>query len=444
MDPKDIRAKLAALGTELEELRKLDTLTDDQDRRVDAIVTEINDLGERLVRAQNIEAASKAAGEAAQFVQSQAQSRGRISGVQPIDGRAANPESRGAEQPDTRSLGQRVFESDELKALQQRNGEGVASFRLASFHAEREQRSLVTAAGLPANYLEPMRIPGISRPDDVFGSLRDVLNVGVTNADSLIYFQEDVFTNNATEVAEATATAWVDGDDAGDGYKPESAITFTEKTSAVATIAHWIPITRQMIWNAPELQSYIEGRLIDGLKLREDGQLLNGNGTAPNLRGLLNTTDVQTLDGTYFAANPVADEGTNNENFNRIKRADTLIATVGRARSNFVVLNPVDHERFMTSTDAMQQYFGAGPFSSGLVATLWGKRVVINENIAAGTALVGDGRHATIWDRMQAQVLVGTIDKQFVRNMLTLLAEERVGLTVFRPKAFAKVSLVTV
>ena len=434
MNPKEIREKLAALGGELEELRQLDSLTDDQDRRVDQIVAEINDLGDKLVRAINVEAASKASGEAAEFVRKQGQGRGSAARTQPRG--ETEPEDR-----DTRSLGARIADSDEIRRLQQVNGEGVASFSLKSFHEEREQRALTTVTGLPSNYLEPMRIPGISRPEDTFGSLRDVLNVGRTDADALIYFEESTFTNNAAEVAEAKQTDYASTGDGAVGYKPESAIEFTEKTSSVVTIAHWIPITRQLIWNAPELQSYIEGRLIDGLKLREDGQLLNGNGTSPNLRGLLNTTGIQTLDATYFTSNPVKNSTTPNELFDRILRAKTLIATQGRARANFVVLNPVDHETFMATTDGNKQYFGAGPFAAGMVPTLWGMRVVINENIASGTALVGDGRQATIWDRMQAQVLVGTIDKQFVRNMLTLLAEERVGLTVFRPKAFAKVTL---
>lgn len=440
MNPEAIRRRMAELGVELDELRNLDTLTDEQDRRFDEIITEINGLGEKLVRALNAEAASRSGTDAAQQVASQSQSRGRVSGVVPLDARAANPATReGGERQEFRSLGQRVMESDDMRGLQEANGNGRARFALDSFHQERmQQRALAHTGILPAEYLEPMRIPGISRPEDIFGSLRDVLTVGQASSDSLVYFRETAFTNSSAVVAEATAT----GDTT--GTKPESAFTFDEKTSSVVTVAHWIPITRQMIWNAPEMQTYIEGRLIDGLKLTEDDELLNGDGTTGHMTGLLETTDVQVLDGTYFAANPVADEGTNNENFNRVLRARTLIATVGRARANFVVLNPIDHERFMVSTDAQQQYFGAGPFAAGNVPTLWGNAVVINENQPQGRALVGDGRQATIWDRMQAQVLVGTIDKQFIRNMLTLLAEERVGLTVFRPQAFADVSLVTV
>lgn len=427
MDPQKIREQLAALGVELDGLRQLDTLTDDQDRRVDAIVNEINDLGQKLVRAINAENAAKQGSEAAQFVASQAQSRGRISGFQ------ATPEAQAAAAEDKRSVGQRFIESDDYKALAstyQRGGSGSALMEL---------RTLVGTATLPTNYLEPKRIPGISRPDDLFGSLRDVLSVGTTDSDSLIWFEENVFTNNAAEVAEATTTAGTDG------TKAESGITFTQKTGVVATIAHWIPITRQTIWNAAEIRSYIEGRLIDGLKLREDAELLNGNGTAPNLRGLTQTTGIQILDNTvttgYWALNPVPSAGKARENFDRINRAKTLVATVGRARANFVVLNPADHEKLQFAADDVGRYYGSGPFQAGLVQTIWGMRVVLNENQTAGKAVVGDGLQATIWDRMQATVEVGLIDKQFVRNMFTLLAEERVGLTVFRPKAFALVDL---
>jgi len=70
-----------------------------------------------------------------------------------------------------------------------------------------------------------------------------------------------------------------------------------------------------------------------------------------------------------------------------------------------------------------------------------GLRVVEDENIAEGKALVGDGRMAAVWDRMQAQILIDTIDDQFVRNMLTILAEERLALAVYRPAAFAHVEL---
>lgn len=258
---------------------------------------------------------------------------------------------------------------------------------------------------------------------------------GTTTSDAILFFRETAFTNNAAGVAQATATTGTTG------LKPESAITFEQDTAPVVTIAHWIPITRQTLQDAAQLATYVEQRLFDGLKLEESDQLLNGTGTA-DLEGILGTTGVQDLDDTtYFTGAPVEDAGSPNENFNRVLRAKTLIRTVGRARANFAVVNPGDMEAFLTATNANQNYYGAGPFSGNGVPNLWGLRVVEDENIAAGTVLVGDGRMAAVWDRMQAQIITGYIDDQLVRNMMTLLAEERLALTVFRPQAFAVVEL---
>ena len=169
--------------------------------------------------------------------------------------------------------------------------------------------------------------------------------------------------------------------------------------------------------------------------------VLNGDGTGANILGLTNQTGVQVLDAAAFTADPVADTGSANENFNRILRARVNIRSTGRARANFVVVNPADSETFLTATNTSGDYYGAGPFSGNGTANLWGMRVVEDENQDAGVALVGDGRMAAVWDRMQAQILIDTINDQFVRNMLTILAEERLALTVFRPQAFALVTL---
>ena len=418
MNLDKLRARMDAIIEEMEGLRAIDELSDEQESRVTELIGEMNDLGPKIRQAEQVDAMVSKHNEGKQ-------SRGAVANMQP---KGEGYQQRNQNRDDSYvSFGQRMIDSDEFKAVQEAGGRGVATIQL-------EKRDLVTTGVLPDDYVEPMRIPGIQRPSDPFGSLRDVLTVGQTNSDALIYFRETSFTNAAAEVGEATATTGASG------LKPESALTFDQVTESVVTIAHWIPITKQTLWNAPEIRSYIEGRLIDGLRMREDAQLLNGDGTGENLTGLLNVTGVQELDGAYFTANPLANNS-NNENFNRVLRARTTIATVGRASANFVVMNPMDHETFMSTTDANHQYFGAGPFAAGNVPTLWGMRVVVNEHIDAGTVLVGDGRQATIFDRMQAQVSVGTIDDQFVRNQLTILAENRLGLAVFRPQAFAVVEL---
>lgn len=434
----ELRTKLKAATDELGGLIKKEERTADDESRMDALLAEVNDLGPKLEREISLDDASR---------------RNIPGGNRQTDttpGTAAQGGKDGTK-VDLRSFGQQWVESDQFKRYQQIGGRESDKLDVKSFyhrhqiqHTEdmtpEDVRAIVNSGLLPASYVQPTIVPGFYRGEDLQGSVRDVLLNGTTNSDAITFFRETAFTNAAAGVPEATHTAGGDETPSNASRKPESALTFTEVTVPVKTVAHWIPITRQVIWDAGQMQTYVEQRLLDGLRLEESDQLLNGTGTN-DLTGLLQTGSIQDLDATYFSGAPVQDDGTPNENLNRILRAKTLVRTVGRARASFAVINPADAETFLTSTDANQQYLGAGPFGGTTVPTLWGLRIVEDENIAAGTALVGDGRMAAVWDRMQSQIFIDTIDDQFIRNMLTILAEERLALTVFRPQAFAVVEL---
>jgi HK97 family phage major capsid protein len=65
--------------------------------------------------------------------------------------------------------------------------------------------------------------------------------------------------------------------------------------------------------------------------------------------------------------------------------------------------------------------------------------------MTAGNFLVGRFRgSATLYDRMAARVEVSTEDSDnFRRNLVTVLAEERVGLAVKQPTGFTKGAFTT-
>lgn len=439
----EMRNRLNAVATEMGELAQKDERSADDETRLDQLLAEFNDLGPKVEREQSI---VDAANEARKL----GESRGRVSGIVPAEGVEAR--ERQEQTRDRRSVGQRFAESDQIKHWLSVGGRRSEPVDAESFfhrdaatlqHTEtmspEEQRALVNTGSLPGQYIRPEYVPGFFRGDDLTGSIRSALINGQTTSDAIVFYRETAFTNNAAEVAEATATTGTSG------LKPESALAFEEDTAAVKTIAHWIPITRQALQDAPQLRTYVEQRLLDGLKLREDAQLLNGDGVGPNILGLTQHTGVQALDDTpttgHFVTNPVADAGGRNENFNRVLRGKTMVRFVGRTQADFAVFHPVDLERFLTTTEAGGKYFGAGPFSGASIPNLWGLTIIESEHQAEGEVVVGDGRAAAVWDRMQAQILIDTIDQQFIRNMLTLLAEERLALTVYRPQAFAVVTL---
>jgi HK97 family phage major capsid protein len=420
-------AKPLALKSRTEE-----GLTDEEGAAFQRLADEMNAVGPEMQVKQRMEQQAKSILEADERFNRSA-NRG-AAGLKPI----GPPESA---KLDGRTVGRRFVDSDEYRAaIQHPSGRSVpvsvGSFyhRTADAPTPEELRTLIATGAFPADLIQPQQVPGIFRGIEPPLNVRDVLINGQTTSDAIVYFRELLFTNAAVEVAQATTTS--------NGAKPESAITFEQATAPVVTIAHWVPITRQTLQDAAQMETYVNQRLLAGLARREDAQLLNGDGTGANMTGLLATSGIQAADAAYFTANGVNDPGTDNENINRIRRAKTLVRVVGQAVPTFVVLNPYDIEAFETFTDADRQYLMGGPYGTPL-RPMWGLRVVESENIAEGTALVGDGTMAAVWDRMQAALY--TTDSHsdfFIRNILVILAEERLALTVFRPAAFVEVALV--
>ena len=431
-----LKADLAALALEAKPL----ALKSKDEGLTEAESTSFDDIVGRLQKCQaEIETAVKQADAAALIERTDAQYNRPADSVK-RDVVHQGDAGKAAGQPAQKSPGEALVTSDAYKrALSSGSlstkGEPVLT---PGFFGPEAQKALVGSFTAPGSALLAQVIPGVYRGLDRPLVLRDVLMNLSTSSDSITVMQENVYTNAAAEVAEATSVTT--------GLKPESGLTFTEATFPVQTIAHWMPVTRQLMEDLPFMAGYINERLLTGLRRREDAAFLNGSGAAPVLRGILQTSGIQVLDSTpttgYFAVNPVKSAGTDNENINRIRRAIRVIQVTGQAYPTFILMNPVDAEKIDTSTDVNRQYIFGGA-TAPLPRTMWGLPIVESDNIAAGTALVGDGQMAAVVDRNQGRIY--TTDSHsdfFVRNLLAVLAEERVALPVFRPAAFASVGLI--
>jgi len=307
------------------------------------------------------------------------------------------------------SIGDMFLKSDAWKAAVERRG-GTARLELKT--------AIVNATGQNQPLVQDMRVPGIITTPERRLTIRDVLPVGRTSSNLIQFTRENVFTNNAGPQYSSPNRENV--------TKPESGITFTLANAPVVTLAHWIPVSKQVLDDAPQLQGYINGRLMYGLKLEEEDQLLNGDGTGSNISGLLDS-------GNYTAYNRAVSGDTN---VDTIRRAITQ-AALSEYNADTIVLNPADWEEIELTKATDGQYIWANP---ALVAgpQLWGRRVIATNSIASGTFLVGAmAMGAQIWDRMDASLQISfENDTNFVKNMATLLAEERLALTVYRPSAF--------
>lgn len=280
--------------------------------------------------------------------------------------------------------------------------------------------AIVNATGQNQPLVADMRVSGIINNPNRVLTIRDLMPVGRTASNLVQFTKENVYTNNAAAQYSSPNRENV--------TKPESGITFTLANAAVVTLAHFIPVSRQVLDDAPQLESYVNGRLLYGLKLEEEDQLLNGAGTSGSLSGLLASG--------------------NNTAYNRSATGDTRIDTLRKAitqaalseyAADAIVINPEDWEAIELTKATDGQYIMANPMALA-GPQLWGKRVVATNSIAEGTFLVGAfTMGAQVWDRMDAAVQISYEDgDNFKKNMATLLAEERLALTVYRPAAFIK------
>lgn len=284
-----------------------------------------------------------------------------------------------------------------------------------SFEAKTFNKSLGSDAGSAGSLIQPMQVPGIVMPGLRRLTIRDLLAQGRISSNSLEYVREDVFTNNADIVAEKA-------------LKPESDITFSKHTANVRTIAHWVQASRQVMDDAPMLQSYVNNRLLYGLALKEENQMLNGDGGGDNLDGI----------------NHVATAYDTSLNASGDTPADIIAhaifqVTESEFSASGIILNPRDWHGIALMKDKEGRYIFGGPqaFTSNI---MWGLPVVPTKAQAQGTYTVGGFDMASqVWDRMDATIEVSREDRDnFVKNMLTILCEERLALAHYRPTAIIK------
>lgn len=256
----------------------------------------------------------------------------------------------------------------------------------------------------------PEQKPGVIPGGFVPTSIRAALNSITVQSNMVNALREASWTNSAAEVSEGSA-------------KNESDITFEQYNVPITTVAHWIKVSNQLLADAPAVVAYIETRLRDGLAQRIDLQLLKGDGTAPNLSGLTDS-------GNYTAYTPTSD--------------DLLVDAINRAKYTMwaagympdtVIVNPANWgamERTREGTGTGQYLYGAPGFAAGM--NPFGLNIVLSSHMTSGYFLVGALRSSvTLYNRSGSVIEMGFVNDDFTKNLVTIRAEERLGLGVERP-----------
>ncbi|WP_273699639.1 phage major capsid protein [Paracoccus sphaerophysae] len=268
----------------------------------------------------------------------------------------------------------------------------------------------VTSAGLSAGVRDP-EIVSVTRTAP---RIRDLLTVvSVSSGNSVEYVEQVTAPRLAAPVAEGQ-------------LKPESAMVLALRSVPTQVIAHWIPASRQVLSDMPQLADLIDTELRAGLDEVEDRQVLSGDGQPPNLHGMISQAQVFN--------SPIA-LGTGATSIDVIAAA-ILQNALADFPADGIVMHPADLVKMRLLKDAEGRYILGNP-AADTPPQLWGLPVVATKAIPAGSFLVGAFKvAATLYDRWAASVMVSTEHADFfTRNLVAILAEKRIALAVKRPAA---------
>lgn len=303
------------------------------------------------------------------------------------------------------SWGDQVAASDDLKAFVNAAGKGRIQIELTP-------QAAITSIGTSGGALiQPERADAVTMPRRRL-TVRGLLGRGTTGSNMIEYPRQTTRDNQAATVAEGA-------------LKPETTLAWTLAQAKVATIAHWIAVSRQAMDDAGQLRTLIDGELRYGLALKEETQLLLGDGVGTNVLGLIPQATAYDANGQAAGVN----------------KFDVLLRAIAQAEgadlpATGIVVNSVDWAKSQGAKDAQGRYLGSGPMGSAMPSA-WGLDVVPSNSMPAGKFLVGNfANAATIYDRLTPVVLLSTEDRDnFVKNMITVLCEERLALAVRQPAA---------
>lgn len=297
--------------------------------------------------------------------------------------------------------------------------------------SQAEFKTTLNTTGYPP---ESLRAPGILEtalrdPNAVIGLFDQIQ----TDQNAFVYLEETTFTNNAGEIAESGDISSAN----------ESALAFTERTESIRKIATFLPVTDELLADVSGIQGYVNSRLTTMMRLRMDNQLLNGDGSAPNLTGVLNKSGINT-----FAYGSYSGEL---RKIGQIYQAITEIRKDAFVEPDSVVMHPSDWYDIVTTTSSVETsgsrnplFVVAGGFGADVAPTIWGLKVVPSTAIAEGTMLVGKfggGDAAQIVSRQGVDLAVSDSHSDFfAKNQLAIRLTMRMGFVVYKPTAFCSIT----
>ncbi len=246
--------------------------------------------------------------------------------------------------------------------------------------------------------------------------IRDLLTAGSMGTGSTFNYVKEVAGEGSIATAAEGAT------------KAQIDLDLAEVQLPAQWIAGFLKISRNMLDDVIGMSTFLNSRLPELLLRVEDAQLLNGNGTSPNLAGITHT-------GNFTAPT----SGGSTVDIEQLVEAIAQLEGYDR-EANGILLNPSDYYRIMLNKAA-----GSGEYDfPGLVTIVNGQMYVGGVPVYRSTAatvdkfIVGDwAMGANLITREPVKIEIFEQDGTNVQqNKLTVRIEERVAFPVYGDNYF--------
>lgn len=245
--------------------------------------------------------------------------------------------------------------------------------------------------------------------------MRQIIPTGTMSSTSLTYIRETGGTGDLNTWAENS------------GEKPQIDRQFEEITVPAEYIAGWLRVSRKMLDDMAAFRSYLQMRLLEMYLKVEDFQVLSGNGTSPNLEGILEVA--------------VQNTTTAGPNIERLVRGIAQLESSDYVATG-IVLHPAAYYDI-----ALNKASGSGEYDlPGIVVIQNGQLYVAGVPVYKTTAIDYDTYIIGDWEMgaqlfIREQPTVGFFEEDgnnVTTNRITVRIEGRVALAIYRAEAFVQ------
>ena len=261
-------------------------------------------------------------------------------------------------------------------------------------------------------------VPNIKFDPSRSTHIRTLLPIGSTDAQTIRFPKESGYADNAAATAQGSTLGQSDFD-------------ITATSVNVEKIGTYMRLTEEMLADTPQLTSYLSARVPGKVLSAEDNEILNGDGSSPNLDGLF-------TDGAAFSAGSFALAIESANEFDVLTVALNQL-NLSNYQADTILLNPTDFHKIVLLKSTANEYL-RNQIIQGVQPAIMGVPIVLSTAVTAGKFLVGNLSLATqLWIRDGLGIEFSREDSTNFRDgFVTVRAQERVALTNYAPNAIVQ------